>query len=236
MNDVDVKFRKMLDFQESTNKYITSDVDGDWRSQKYNWRRAIWIECAELMEHYGNWKWWKDAKEPDVDQCFLECVDIWHFALSWMLEREKSVDGVMDSKYYRDLVSFMGLQPLNVEGENKMKMTHSAIEGIALQSLEFNFDVRNFMQLIELFGKDFDDLYKWYIGKNVLNVFRNDHGYADGSYQKTWYVDSLRGYEDNEHLAQILNQIDKLDDDFDKLVYEKLKIRYNVSIVVRGIK
>lgn len=41
----------------------------------------------------------------------------------------------------------------------------------------------NIMQLIDM---DFDRLYRLYVGKNVLNFFRQDHGYKDDSYIKVW--------------------------------------------------
>lgn len=44
-----------------------------------------------------------------------------------------------------------------------------------------------------------DDLYITYLAKNCLNKFRQDHGYKDGSYKKSW-----NGIEDNEYLIQIL--------------------------------
>ncbi|TDJ65831.1 MAG: hypothetical protein E2O35_06725, partial [Proteobacteria bacterium] len=47
----------MLEMQDGMN----SRVDGDWFNQERAWYRAIWIECAELMDHYGGWKWWKGA-------------------------------------------------------------------------------------------------------------------------------------------------------------------------------
>mgnify|MGYP000395074083 CR=1 FL=1 len=31
----------------------------DWVMQGHNWRRAIWTECAELMNEL-DWKWWKN--------------------------------------------------------------------------------------------------------------------------------------------------------------------------------
>ena len=49
----------------------------------------------------------------------------------------------------------------------------------------------------------FDQLYRMYVGKNVLNFFRQDHGYKDGSYVKVW-----DGREDNEHLSDILSRLD----------------------------
>ena len=57
----------------------------DWMSRGREWYRAIWIECAELMEHYGGWKWWKHSR-PDFAQVVLEIVDIWHFGLSLRID------------------------------------------------------------------------------------------------------------------------------------------------------
>ncbi len=48
-------------------------------------------------------------------------------------------------------------------------------------------------------GLNLDALYAIYVGKNVLNKFRQNHGYKDGSYKKTW-----NGVEDNEVLNEIL--------------------------------
>jgi len=68
---------------------------------------------------------------------------------------------------------------------------------------------------------DFDQLYRTYVGKNVLNFFRQDHGYKDGSYVKTWH-----GREDNEHLAELLIALDSNSADFREAVYQGLKARY----------
>ena len=51
------KILEMLQMQADMN----ARVDADWRSRGREWYRAIWIECAELMDHYGGWKWWKIA-------------------------------------------------------------------------------------------------------------------------------------------------------------------------------
>ena len=55
----------MLNLQDSMN----TKVNADWRRQNFAWYRAIWIECAELLDHYG-WKWWKH-QEMDRDQVVL---------------------------------------------------------------------------------------------------------------------------------------------------------------------
>ena len=69
----------MLELQNAMN----SKVNENWVEQDFAWYRAIWVECAELLDHYG-WKWWK-KQTPDADQVKLELVDIWHFGLSILL-------------------------------------------------------------------------------------------------------------------------------------------------------
>ena len=69
-----------------------------------------------------------------------------------------------------------------------------------------------------------DDLYRQYIGKNVLNFFRQDHGYKEGTYIKVW-----DGKEDNEHLVEVLDQLDPSLDNFADLLYAELESRYPAS-------
>ncbi|HIP41058.1 MAG TPA: dUTPase, partial [Campylobacterales bacterium] len=45
------------------------------------------------------------------------------------------------------------------------------------------------------------ELYKLYIGKNILNKFRQEHGYKEGTYIKEW-----NGKEDNVVMQSILNE------------------------------
>lgn len=70
-------------------------------------------------------------------------------------------------------------------------------------------------------GLDFDSLYSAYVGKNVLNFFRQDNGYKDGSYVKNW-----AGKEDNEHLVELVAPLDQNAVDFSDQVYRALASRY----------
>ena len=70
---------QMLSMQDAMN----SRVSETWRDNNYEWYRAIWVECAEMLDHHG-WKWWKH-QEIDVAQVQLELVDIFHFGLSLRL-------------------------------------------------------------------------------------------------------------------------------------------------------
>jgi hypothetical protein len=58
----------------------------------------------------------------------------------------------------------------------------------------------------------------------VLNFFRQDHGYQDGSYRKVW-----AGREDNEHLMELLADIDTDADDAEAHLYAALQARYAAS-------
>ena len=69
----------MLRMQDAMN----ARVHPDWRTQDFSWYRAVWVECAELIDHAG-YKWWK-AQSADMPQVRMEVVDIWHFGLSALL-------------------------------------------------------------------------------------------------------------------------------------------------------
>jgi hypothetical protein len=66
-----------------------------------------------------------------------------------------------------------------------------------------------------------DTLFEQYVGKNILNFFRQDHGYKEGTYIKEW-----AGREDNEHLVDVLTALDSTLDNYADAVYEQLSLRY----------
>ena len=69
----------MAEMQDRHNRL----VHPRWRQQGHDYYRAVWVECAELLDHYG-WKWWK-RQQADLEQVKLEVIDIWHFGLSELL-------------------------------------------------------------------------------------------------------------------------------------------------------
>ena len=75
--------REMLNAMAAMQEEHNKQVHPDWRENGYAYYRAIWVECAEMLDHFG-WKWWK-KQDADIDQVKLELVDIWHFGLSEML-------------------------------------------------------------------------------------------------------------------------------------------------------
>jgi len=198
------QLQTMLELQDAMN----TRVNDDWRSKHFEWYRAIWIECAELMDHYG-WKWWKH-QSPDVEQVKLELIDIWHFGLSILLER-----GVASPLILIELEEALG--------SDKKDNFKDILENFALYTLENkDFSIPLFIALLEATDMSFDDLYRGYVGKNVLNFFRQDHGYQEGTYQKVW-----NAKEDNEHLVELVSELDPSDKQFSDKLYASLKARYS---------
>ena len=97
-----------------------------------------------------------------------------------------------------------------------------ATEALALHCLETRgFSPVRFWELMHAVELDFDALYSAYVGKNVLNFFRQDNGYKDGTYVKNW-----AGREDNEHLVELVASLDHGSEDFADRVYQALQQRY----------
>jgi dimeric dUTPase (all-alpha-NTP-PPase superfamily) len=196
--------RTMASMQEEHN----IQVHADWRTNGYEFYRAIWVECAEMLDHFG-WKWWK-KQEPDMDQVKLELVDVWHFALSELIRSDNLSEGLADD-----------LRNVNVSGFDAEKF-RKAIEGLALSTLQSkSFEMAYFLKAMETLPLELEELFTLYIGKNVLNRFRQAHGYQEGSYRKEW-----SGREDNEHLIELMQSFTEDPEKIPDLLYQRLVERY----------
>lgn len=185
-------------------------VHPDWRSQGYHYYRAIWVECAELLDHFG-WKWWKH-QSPDLAQVKLELVDIWHFGLSILIRSGELNDSLVDH---------FAIAPPQHDAE----AFRIAVEKLAAGTLEVRgFKTADFADAMRALPMDFDELYRLYVGKNVLNHFRQDHGYKSGSYRKVW-----QGREDNEHLIELMGSLDVSDAAAPEVLYQRLRDRYTAG-------
>ncbi len=199
----------MLEMQNAMN----TKVNDNWFEQGFEWYRAIWIECGEMLEHYG-WKWWKH-QQPDAEQVKMELVDIFHFGLSSRIDGPASEESISYQEIAVELASEMS-EPLVKED---FKQTLEVLAGQAV--MYQHFDGCSFAGCMQQMDMPFDELYKSYVGKNTLNFFRQDHGYKEGSYIKEW-----NGREDNEYLVDILNSLDSADEAFKEKVYQGLKESY----------
>jgi|TARA_B110000459_G_C16594123_1_gene487741 hypothetical protein len=208
----------MLSLQASMN----FKIDPDWVEARYPYLLAVVIEGAEAIEHHG-WKWWK-KQHKDLPQLQMELIDIWHFMLSEILLRndadeEKAVmflnQAIADSEH---------LQSLNFDGQDyplKELGLLQQIELLIALAGARRVEVGLFSSIMRLCELDWNSLFSQYVGKNVLNVFRQDHGYKQGTYLKQW-----NGQEDNEHLVEILNQLDPEIESYKEQLYSQLESRY----------
>jgi dimeric dUTPase (all-alpha-NTP-PPase superfamily) len=194
----------MLELQDKMNSRVTSN----WVNENHEWYRAIWLECGELVDHYG-YKWWKH-QDSDMDQVKLEVVDIWHFGLSMQFDG-RSIDQIA-----MDMIEEIKYQELDIL--SVLDATEVLAEKILITR---QFKLQYFWQLMFSVDLNFDQLYQMYIGKNVLNFFRQDNGYKEGSYKKVW-----EGKEDNEHLIDIQSEISVEETNYSQLLYEQLQERY----------
>jgi hypothetical protein len=195
---------------------MNSRVHEHWAQQGFEWYRAIWIECGELIEHYG-YKWWK-KQEPDMEQVGLEIIDIWHFGMSALFCDGKDIEQIA-AEIEVELQAYIPAG-LGVREATEALATHCLNTG--------GFSPSHFWELMLSAGLNFEGLYAAYVGKNVLNFFRQDHGYKVGNYVKTW-----AGREDNEHLVELVALLDKRDTDFADQVYRALDERYR-ELVAQG--
>ncbi|MEJ2668896.1 MAG: dUTP diphosphatase [Gammaproteobacteria bacterium] len=167
--------KTMLSLQEQINQRIAPN----WRDKQNPWYRAIWTECAELMEHHG-WKWLSTLSDLPA--------------------------------------------PSSTEHAPSSDLFLQQIERLAAHCLSTQrFDLVSFFETMAHAQLTFDTLFEHYVGKNVLNRFRQDHGYQEGTYQKQWGK-----YEDNEHLAELFQQLDFSADDLNEQLYRQLQTRYSM--------
>jgi len=208
----------MLNLQAQMN----AKVNPEWVKAAYPYLRAVVVEGAEAMEHRG-WKWWK-KQDCDLKQLQMELVDIWHFTLSHILLQHGGDQGASLRELMQgdaaELITFDGTEyriaELDLVSKIELNTGLAAARRISLPL---------FAALLHDCQMDWNELYLQYVGKNVLNFFRQDNGYKAGTYRKLW-----GGREDNEHLVEIMQQLDSDSADFQHMLYNNLKDRYQRTL------
>ena len=169
-----------------------------------DWKRCIYMECAEMIDSFA-WKHWKSIhQDPDFQNLQIEVVDVWHFVISLALQEYSrefkggveelalNVSQMCEYEAIKSDVAFASPEAIMAQVEKVMFTV--------LKPSEFNLDalIESFLKLCQISNLDLPSLYRLYVGKNILNQFRQDHGYKDGSYIKVW-----NGVEDNLVMKQI---------------------------------
>jgi dimeric dUTPase (all-alpha-NTP-PPase superfamily) len=207
----------MLQLQDNMN----AKVNPQWLSTRSPFLRAVVIEGAEAIEHHG-WKWWK-KQDCDLEQLQMELVDIWHFVLSELLLQSDGEHAPAQAYIFDNIaqeeVQFDGKQWQFAELNLLEKL--ELLIGLAAAK---RTSIGLFSALLVDCKMTWLDLYQQYVSKNVLNFFRQDNGYKQGTYRKVW-----DGREDNEHLVQLMADLDASALSFQEDLYQALHQRYSQS-------
>jgi len=206
----------MLQLQGDMNKKINVN----WLSADWDFSMAIMMEANEAIEHHG-WKWWK-KQLPDTPQLQMELVDIWHFMLSKLLVEHNGNASVTANYIIADranlhrhvLLDNTVTYPL----QETLLQNLRAISGLAAVG---RISLLTFFTAVQYSGLSEEELFVQYVGKNVLNNFRQDNGYKEGTYTKVW-----GGYEDNEHLVELLAGLDPLSPNYIENLRDELSDSY----------
>ena len=221
------KILQMLELQQELND-ATNGLgweDGMTKNGKpIDWKRCTYLECAELIESYP-WKHWKniDAR-PDYANIKIEAVDIWHFIMSQGLEDYKRGDLGSIETLANNINSLTNLVTFSGEVKEHFKDYYEqiAVVEILMKTLFCGGSTEKlmaaFINVAMQSGLNLDTLYTLYVGKNILNQFRQDHGYKEGTYIKIW-----NGEEDNVTMQRVLEENENVTPDE---LYNALKKAY----------
>jgi dimeric dUTPase (all-alpha-NTP-PPase superfamily) len=218
----------MLQLQAQLNEATNGE---DWtkgitkNAKEINWRRCIYMECAETIDSFS-WKHWKSInKETDWENVQIEVVDIWHFIMSLAIEEyAKTMRGTVEDLAI-NIASQQSYTLLEVQNdtfgtqseviakvEELMRLT------LSKEEIEIERIVSEFFELVLLSGLDLQSLYRLYVGKNILNQLRQDNGYKEGTYIKEW-----DGKEDNVVMKELWEEDENLKPD---VLYKQLTKLY----------
>jgi len=227
------KLVTMFEMQEALNvhtngaKYKETHICAK-TGKSIDYRRCAWMETAEFVDSF-DWKHWKHGKD-DIENAKTELVDIWHF----LMASELIGDGTPSDILLDILASILWQKSKSSDTEVPIFATAEAFIGSlidrrnpifpASDELNPNNPFCIFLDLCNSVHLSFDELYQRYIVKNTLNIFRQDNGYADGSYIKIWETKA----EDNVFAVEFA---EKLSDGLSKdRLYDVLKYYYEHAV------
>lgn len=199
---------QMLELQQTLNDATNGK---NWEEgmtkngKKIDWRRCIYLEAAELIESYP-WKHWKNIDaSPDYENIKIEIVDIWHFVMSEALRLYKIENRGSIADIATAISNMKGFDAFlqNAKSEQLDSYAEIALVEDMIKVLFCSDDIDaltvSFLTMASKLNLKLPELYTLYIGKNILNKFRQDHGYKEGTYIKEW-----QGKEDNVVMQEIL--------------------------------
>ena len=209
---------KMIESQEQLNEIINPN----WKIAEHQWNTAIIVEAGELIDSL-DWKWWK-KQDNDFNNAKVELIDILHFFISDLIVKNKT-------KIFKNTLFDIGNTVEPSPEPNKCilieRLKHFLTKYLNHRYKEATIE---WFYCWSILGFTLQDILKEYLIKNTLNIFRQNHGYKNGTYKKIWVIDEYTLKEDNEvafELADKLIQQYGFDDNFTDLLYRNLMEFYN---------
>ena len=177
------ELEKMLNLQVNLNEKYSGK---DWakRVSPKQWKYAIFTEVAEFLESSPEqWKWWRTDLKNDIQNIYVEIVDVIHFSFSYMIQKH----GIEFLLNYND---FINETDINQVDDNIIYYMNHFFDNPRIS----NF-YRFIMSMVKFANVDDNKLWNIYKQKNKINNERVEGGYKEGKYQKI-----QNGEEDNRKI------------------------------------
>lgn len=205
----------------SLQKMLNDVVDPDWIQNLLDWKLAIQLETAEAVDSL-NWKWWKKGKDDWIN-FEIEMIDMFFFTLAKIIEtnQEQAFKTIMISYMVAEKTENSNIKIIR---DNKLsKQVQEFIRETYSSTLSINqylLLMSHWVKIWKMIGNDFEYLFKLFKVKYLINIFRQSHGYKEGTYIKIW-----GDLEDNKAALMLVKDI-PYDSNFDNVLMNKLEEEY----------
>lgn len=215
----------------------------NWKKEtdKYLFYRAGFIEAVEAIDEF-KYKWWK-SEEPDFSSALAELIDVLHFAVSSQIiefGEETAIKMLVNlDKNKADLMPVGVHNPKEYRhfGEidfDKLCSVFTPIdlcEQFIVSSItKGRCDLLLLFTIFDRIGITGNEVHGQYVGKNALNMFRNDYGQKTGKYVKDWGAG-----HDTYFLQKYIDIcIDQGVSVVFKDTYDYLELSYNTRVLGKG--
>lgn len=209
---------KMLQNQAALNakSYNTAWVEKG-KALEFDYSLAAAMEIGEFINSYG-YSWWSKSPQ-DMSNCKTEIIDAVHFMLSQTIIECGTIEAsakIISAAYVESVHLENAGNPLYFAKMLSASLHVAHCENIIVNESEFHYNPWVFLfALAKSIDFDLDHLYTRYIGKSLLNAFRQVNYYKQGvrlygskdqgnTYLKCW--DGTN--EDNYFLADWIDGLD----------------------------
>lgn len=159
------------------------------KSNNVVWKiNALIVEMGECLQEWRGFKMWSENKEPNVNEMKEEYVDWFHFVVSVGLEFGYDFKNMINNEIFVDMSYKDELQQGNyLDIANKLilewnrllfKSIQVTSEGeYYLDSKDYEKLLFNFINIGDVLGFTWEDIYGAYVEKNKENHVRQSNNY-----------------------------------------------------------